>query len=118
MDFLLNNEQLAFKEVVNSFAKEKMEPYAAQWDEEKILPKNLLKDAAKLGLAGIYVSEELGGAGLGRIDAAIVFEELSTACPSTSAFLSIHNMVTWMVSNYGNELIRNRFLKNLIEMNF
>jgi len=118
MDFLLNNEQLAFKEVVNSFAKEKMEPYAAQWDEEKILPKNLLKDAAKLGLAGIYVSEELGGAGLGRMDAAIVFEELSTACPSTSAFLSIHNMVAWMVSNYGNELIRNRFLKKLIEMNY
>ena len=98
MDFTLTNDQTAIKSMVQSFAKEKMEPFANKWDQEKTLPVDVLREAASLGLGGIYIPEKLGGTGLGRLDAAIIFEELSTACPSTAAFLSIHNMATWMIS--------------------
>ena len=118
MDFSLSSEQLAFKDTVNSFAKDKMEPYASKWDAEKVFPVNVLKEAAKLGLAAIYVPENLGGTGLGRLDAALVFEELSSACASTAAFLSIHNMTTWMVANYGSKTIHDKFLNDLITMNY
>ena len=102
MNFSLSNDQIAFTNMVRTFADEKMAPYAKDWDEEKFLPVNVLKEAATLGLAGIYIDEKLGGTGLGRLDAALIFEELSTACPSTAAFLSIHNMASWMISKYGN----------------
>ena len=118
MDFSLSSEQKAFKHTVNLFAKNYMEPYASEWDENKTLPADVLKEAAKIGLASIYVPEFLGGTGLGRLDAAIVFEELATACPSTSAFLSIHNMVTWMVANYGNKRVHEKFLNKLMDMSF
>ena len=87
MNFSLSNDQIAFTNMVRTFADEKMAPYAKDWDEEKFLPVNVLKEAATLGLAGIYIDEKLGGTGLGRLDAALIFEELSTACPSTAAFL-------------------------------
>jgi alkylation response protein AidB-like acyl-CoA dehydrogenase len=100
MDFSLSNDQIAFKSMVQNFAKDKMAPYANKWDQEKIFPVDVLRDAAKLGLGGIYIDEKLGGTGLTRLDAALIFEELSTACPSTAAFLSIHNMASWMISKY------------------
>ena len=116
MDFTLTNDQTAIKSMVQSFAKEKMEPFANKWDQEKTLPVDVLREAASLGLGGIYIPEKLGGTGLGRLDAAIIFEELSTACPSTAAFLSIHNMATWMISKYGSDYHFDNYLPKLISM--
>ena len=103
MDFRLTEEQEAIKNMAGSFAKTTFLPHAARWDQQEIFPRNELKLAARLGLGGIYVSEDVGGTGLGRLDAAIVFEELATGCPSTAAYLSIHNMVAWMIDKYGNQ---------------
>jgi len=116
MDFTLTNDQTAIKSMVQSFAKEKMEPFANKWDQEKTLPVDVLREAATLGLGGIYIPEKLGGTGLGRLDASIIFEELSTACPSTAAFLSIHNMAAWMISKYGSDYHFNRYLPKLLSM--
>lgn len=118
MDFSLSNDQIAFKSMIQSFAKDKMAPYANKWDKEKTLPIDVLREAATLGLGGIYVNEKLGGTGLGRLDAAIIFEELSTACPSTAAFISIHNMATWMVSKYGTKYHFDKYLPKLLSMEY
>ena len=118
MAFSLRNDQIAFKSMIQSFAKDKMAPYANKWDKEKTLPIDVLREAATLGLGGIYVDEKLGGTGLGRLDAAIIFEELSTACPSTAAFISIHNMATWMVSKYGTKYHFNKYLPKLLSMEY
>ena len=118
MHFSLSNDQIAFTNMVRTFADDKMAPYANKWDEEKILPVDVLKEAAELGLAGIYIDENIGGTGLGRLDAALIFEELSTACPSTAAFLSIHNMASWMISKYGNSYHYENILKKLISMEY
>ena len=95
----LSEEQIAFYDVAKNFAIEKMEPYAEKWDEEKTLPVDTLKELAQLGFAGIYVSPDLGGSGLSRLDSTLIFEGLSQGCTSTAAFLSIHNMATWMIEN-------------------
>ena len=118
MDFSLSNDQIAFKSMIQAFAKDKMAPYANKWDKEKTLPIDVLREAATLGLGGIYVDEKLGGTGLGRLDAAIIFEELSTACPSTAAFISIHNMATWMVSKYGTQYHFDKYLPKLLTMEY
>ena len=118
MDFSLSNDQIAFKSMIQAFAKDKMAPFANKWDKEKTLPINVLREAATLGLGGIYVDEKLGGTGLGRLDAAIIFEELSTACPSTAAFISIHNMATWMVSKYGTQYHFDKYLPKLLTMEY
>jgi len=118
MDFSLSNDQIAFKSMIQAFAKDKMAPYANKWDKEKKLPIDVLREAATLGLGGIYVDEKLGGTGLGRLDAAIIFEELSTACPSTAAFISIHNMATWMVSKYGTQYHFDKYLPKLLTMEY
>ena len=118
MDFSLSNDQLAFKSMVQSFVTSKWAPFASKWDVEKTLPIDALKEAADLGLAGIYIDDKLGGTGLGRVDAALIFEELSTACPSTAAFLSIHNMVAWMISKYGTKYQHEIILSKLISMDF
>ena len=118
MDFSLSNDQIAFKSMIQSFAKDKMAPYANKWDKEKTLPIDVLREAATLGLGGIYVDEKLGGTGLGRLDAAIIFEELSTACPSTAAFISIHNMATWMISKYGTKYHFDKYLPKLLSMEY
>ncbi len=116
VDFDLTEEQLAIKAVACSFAQKNFQPNAKIWDQEEIFPRLELKMAAELGLAGIYISEGVGGAGLNRLDAAIIFEELAAACPSTAAYLSIHNMVAWMVDHFGNDEIRHRFLPGLTKM--
>jgi alkylation response protein AidB-like acyl-CoA dehydrogenase len=118
MDFSLSNDQIAFKSMIQAFAKDKMAPYENKWDKEKTLPIDVLREAATLGLGGIYVDEKLGGTGLGRLDAAIIFEELSTACPSTAAFISIHNMATWMVSKYGTKYHFDKYLPKLLTMEY
>ena len=92
------------------FAAEELEPKAAEWDKTKEFPLQTFKDVADLGFGGIYVSEENGGCGLGRLEASLIFEALSTGCVGTSAFLSIHNMVAWMIDTYGNQETKDEFL--------
>ena len=112
----LDAEQLAIQETARAFAQEHIAPHAARWDVEEIFPIDVLRAAAGLGLASIYVREDIGGSALSRLDAALVFEELSAACPSTAAFLSIHNMVAWMVDSFGNEEQRRRWGPRLCAM--
>ncbi len=114
MDFQLSDEQRAFQDMARDFAVAEMAPHAATWDEESIFPVETLRQAAALGLAGIYCDAARGGAGLGRLDATIVFEELAAACVSTAAYISIHNMVAWMVDRYGNDDQRRRWLPDLL----
>ncbi|SDG39461.1 isobutyryl-CoA dehydrogenase [Thalassobaculum litoreum] len=116
MDFQFNEEQRAIQDMARSFAAERLTPNAAEWDETAHFPVDVLKDLAELGLGAIYVRDDVGGSGLGRLDAAIAFEELSAGCVSTAAFLSIHNMVAWMVDSYGSDEIRQRFLPKLATM--
>ncbi|KAA1057619.1 isobutyryl-CoA dehydrogenase [Azospirillum argentinense] len=116
MDFALSEEQQAFRDTARDFAQQEMAPNAAHWDENSVFPVNTLRQAAALGFAGIYVGEEFGGSGLGRLDAAVIFEELSAACPSTAAYISIHNMASWMIDRFGNAEQRERFLPKLTTM--
>lgn len=116
MDFQLTEEQLAFRDMAREFAREQMLPFAAEWDEKSVFPIDTLKQAAQLGLAGIYVNEDVGGSQLNRCDAAIIFEELSAACPSTAAYLSIHNMVSWMIDQFANDQLRKQWLPKLTSM--
>ncbi|HEY1299721.1 MAG TPA: acyl-CoA dehydrogenase family protein [Stellaceae bacterium] len=116
MDFELSDEQRAFRDTVREFAREEWLPQAPGWDERGEFPVAALRQAAALGLAGIYVGDEFGGSALGRVDAAIVFEELAAACPSTAAFLSIHNMASWMIDRFGTAEQRARLLPGLTRM--
>ncbi|MBK1697906.1 acyl-CoA dehydrogenase family protein [Rhodovibrio salinarum] len=117
MDFALTDDQRAFRDAAAQFARERMAPYAADWDVQHTFPEETLRAAAQLGFAALYVREDVGGSALGRLDAAIVFEELSAACPSTAAYLSIHNMVAWMIDAFGSAEQRQRFLPDLTTMN-
>jgi alkylation response protein AidB-like acyl-CoA dehydrogenase len=114
MDFGLSEDQTAFRDTARAFAADRLRPYAARWDEEREFPADALREAAALGFAGIYVDEAHGGSGLTRLDAALIFEELAYADPSTAAFLSIHNMVAWMVAKFGNDEQRARFLPRIL----
>jgi isobutyryl-CoA dehydrogenase len=116
MDFELSEEQRAFQDMARSFAEQELAPHASEWDEDCTFPVATLRAAARLGFAGIYVGEEHGGAGLTRLDAALIFEELATGCTSTAAYLSIHNMVAWMIDAFGTEAQRARFLPDLMTM--
>ncbi len=102
--------------VALDFARERIAPHALQWDQDRHFPLDVLREAAGLGMAGLYVREESGGAGLSRLDAAVVFEALATGCPAVSAFLSIHNMVAWMVDRWGTPAQREAQLPSLLTM--
>lgn len=116
MDFTLTEDQLAFQRLAREFAEHEMAPFAREWDEQHIFPVSTLRKAAELGLAAIYVRDDVGGTNLSRLDAALIFEELSTACVSTAAFLSIHNMVTWLIDQYGNDSLRKQWIPKLARM--
>jgi alkylation response protein AidB-like acyl-CoA dehydrogenase len=116
MDFELSEEQRAFQETARQFAAERLAPHAADWDKRCHFPVETLREAASIGFAGIYAAEAHGGAGLSRLDAAILFEELATGCTSTAAYLSIHNMVAWMIDAFGTEEQRARWLPELTTM--
>jgi len=116
MDFRLSDEQRLIQETARAFAREEMLPHAARWDEECLFPVEALRKAAALGFAGIYVGDDVGGSGLSRLDAALVFEELASACPSTAAYISIHNMASWMIDRFGSDEQRRRFLPKLAAM--
>lgn len=116
MNFNLTEEQQAIVDLARQFAETEMAPFAAQWDETHEFPKDVLRKAAALGFGGIYVPVEFGGSGLTRLDAALIFTELAKACPSTAAYLSIHNMVCWMIATYGNTEQKQQWLPKLTSM--
>jgi alkylation response protein AidB-like acyl-CoA dehydrogenase len=116
MDFQLTEEQRAIQETARDFAEREFRPHAARWDEECLFPVDALRKAAALGFAAICGREDVGGAGLKRLDAALIFEELATGCVSTAAYLSIHNMAAWMLDCFGDDAQRRRFVPKLASM--
>ena len=116
MSFALTGEQIAIRDMARDFARARIEPHALAWDEQKIFPVDTLREAAALGMAGIYVREDVGGSGLTRLDATLIFEALATGCPCVSAYLSIHNMCAWMIDAYGSGEQRQRWLPMLMRM--
>ncbi len=113
MDFTLSEEQLAFQQAARDFAGGELAPHAAEWDENKIFPREALSAAGELGFCGMYSPEENGGLGLSRLDSALILEELASGCTSTAAFISIHNMATWMLCGWGTERIKNEWAEAL-----
>ncbi|HEY1425921.1 MAG TPA: isobutyryl-CoA dehydrogenase [Caulobacteraceae bacterium] len=116
MDFALSDDERALEDAARGFAAAELAPHSARWDEEAHFPVDVLKKAAGLGFAGLYVKDDVGGSGLTRLDAAIVFEALSGGDVSTAAFLSIHNMASWMIDRFGDEPLRQRYLPRLCRM--
>ena len=116
MDFSLNEEQAAIRDMARDFASAEIAPHAVEWDQQKHFPVDTLRAAAALGMGGVYVREDVGGSGLTRLDAALIFEALATACPSTSSYISIHNMSAWMIDTFGNDEQRHKWLPGLCSM--
>jgi len=116
MRFELTEDQAMIQDAARKFADDRLKPHAASWDEEKHFPGDVLKESAAMGFAGIYTREDVGGSGLSRVDAALIFEQLSRGCVSTAAFISIHNMVSWMIDTWGDEDQRQRWLPKLTAM--
>lgn len=116
MDFQFNEDQRAIQDMARDFAANEFAPYAEEWDQEHIFPEEALRKAAALGLGGIYVAEDVGGSALGRTDSAIIIEELAKGCTSTAAYLSIHNMATWMIDCFGSDALRQKFCPKLTTM--
>ncbi|MBX3488102.1 isobutyryl-CoA dehydrogenase [Parvibaculum sp.] len=116
MRFELTEEQQAFQDVARQFAADELAPFAADWDRDAFFPVETMRKAAALGFAGIYVREDVGGSALTRLDAALIFEALSEGCTSTAAFMSIHNMASWMIDRFGNEAQRQKWLPRLTPM--
>ena len=114
--FDLTEDHRAVREMAQDFAREQIAPFAVEWDAAEHFPVPTLKAASALGMGGIYVREDFGGSGLSRLDAALIFEALATGCPATSAYLSIHNMVAWMIDRFGDDAQRARFLPKLCVM--
>ena len=113
MDFDLNSDQKHYRDLAKSFSDKELKPNAAEWDKEAFFPKETLKKAGELGFLSLYVDTNLGGMGLGRLDASIVFEQLAQGCTSTTAFMTIHNMAIWMVSKFGSEELKTEWFPQL-----
>ena len=113
---MLSDEQIAIQDMARNFAADQLAPHAMKWDEEKIFPTDTLREMAGLGFAGIYLQEEHGGSGLSRFDAALIIEALSGGCTSTAAFMTIHNMASWMIDSFGNPVQRAKYLPKLTSM--
>ncbi|QFG20216.1 acyl-CoA dehydrogenase family protein [Actinomadura sp. WMMB 499] len=109
-------EQRALAALAREFARERLAPHAVEWDQTKYFPVEVLREAAGLGLGGVYVGEDVGGSALTRLDGTVIFEALATGCPSIAAYLSIHNMVAWMIDEYGAPEQRDRWLPRLCSM--
>lgn len=114
--FSLTEDQIAIREMAQGFAAETLAPHAVRWDEEKHFPVEEMRQAAALGMGGIYIREDVGGSGLSRLDAALIFEALATGCPTISAYISIHNMCAWMIDRYGSDEQRKAWLPKLCTM--
>lgn len=116
MDFELTEDQQAFQQSARDFAANEILPFAKEWDEKHIFPIDTFRKAASLGFAAICIKEDVGGTNLGRLDSALIFEQLSTACASTAAYLSIHNMVGWMIDQYASQMLRETWLPKFATM--
>ncbi|WP_280339950.1 acyl-CoA dehydrogenase family protein [Nocardia neocaledoniensis] len=114
--FILNDDERAITETARQFADEFLAPNALEWDEHKHFPVDVLRKAGPVGLGGIYVAEDVGGSALRRLDAVRIFEQLATGCPSVAAYMSIHNMATWMIDAYGTEEQRHRWVPGMASM--
>jgi alkylation response protein AidB-like acyl-CoA dehydrogenase len=114
--FALNDDQIAIRDMALAFAAENLAPHAVEWDERKHFPVDVMREGAALGMGGVYIAEDVGGSGLTRLDAALIFEALSTGCPTVAAYMSIHNMAAWMIDAYGSDEQRRRFLPKLCTM--
>src|SRR6188508_2363556 len=114
--FALTDEQRQIQEMAQQFTADAITPHAAEWDEKHVFPRDTIKAAAELGFAAIYVSEESGGIGLGRLESALIMEAMAYGCPSTSAFISIHNMASWMIDRFGADELKQKYLPSLIPM--
>ncbi len=114
--FSLTEDQLAIQEMAQKFTADAITPHAAEWDEKHIFPRDVIKKSADLGFGGIYISEESGGIGLGRLESAIIMEAMAYGCPATSSFISIHNMASWMIDCFGSQAVKDKFLPDLIPM--
>ncbi|QEW06439.1 acyl-CoA dehydrogenase family protein [Nitrincola iocasae] len=114
MDFELNEDQIAFADMATAFARNELEPHAAEWDQNAFFPLEVIRKAGEMGFASIYAPEAVGGLGLSRLDASIIFERLSMGCTSTTAYLTIHNMVTWMVTSFGKPEVLDTYASALV----
>ncbi|BBD99482.1 acyl-CoA dehydrogenase [Sphingobium amiense] len=114
--FDLTDDQRAIQEMAQRFTADAITPHAAEWDEKHIFPRDTIRAAAELGFGGIYVSEESGGIGLGRLEAALIMEAMAYGCPSTSAFISIHNMAAWMIDRFGGQAVKDKYLPSMVPM--
>lgn len=116
MDFALTEDQRAIQDAARAFAEAELAPHSAEWDETKHFPVDVMRQAAEMGFCGIYTGEEHGGMALGRVESAVIFEELSRGDVSTAAFISIHNMATWMIDSVGSAELRARYVPALVTM--
>ncbi|MCW3836369.1 acyl-CoA dehydrogenase family protein [Sphingomonas canadensis] len=114
--FDLTDEQRQIQQMAQQFTADAIIPFAAEWDEQHVFPRDTIKAAAELGFASIYVSEKSGGIGLGRLEAALIMEAMAYGCVPTSAFVSIHNMATWMIDRFGSQTVKDKYLPSLITM--
>ncbi|MDP9414400.1 MAG: acyl-CoA dehydrogenase family protein [Pseudomonadota bacterium] len=114
--FDLTDEQRQIQEMARQFTADAITPHAAEWDEKHIFPRDTIRQAADLGFGAIYVSEESGGIGLGRLESALIFEAMSYGDPSTSAFISIHNMASWMIDRFGSATVKEKYLPSMVSM--
>lgn len=114
--FDLTEDQREIQDLARRFTADRITPHAGEWDEKHIFPRDTIKAAAELGFAAIYVSEEQGGIGLGRLEAALIMEAMAYGCPSTSAFISIHNMASWMLDRFGSDALKAKYLPDLVTM--
>ena len=116
MQFDLTDDQREIQEVARRFTADRITPFAGEWDEHHVFPRDTIREAAALGFGAIYVSEEQGGIGLGRMEAALIMEAMAYGCPSTSAFISIHNMASWMIDGFGSDAVKAKYLPALVPM--
>jgi alkylation response protein AidB-like acyl-CoA dehydrogenase len=116
MPFELSEDQRLIQKTARDFSTAQLAPFAAKWDEEEVFPIPTMREAAALGFAGIYVKGDVGGSELTRLDAALIFEELSAGCTATAAYLSIHNMASWMIDRFGSDEQRRKWLPKLTTM--
>lgn len=114
--FDLTDDQREIQDLARRFTADAITPHAAEWDEKHLFPRDTIRTAAELGFGGIYVSEAAGGIGLGRLEAALIMEAMAYGCPSTSAFISIHNMSAWMIDRFGGERVKDKYLPDLVPM--
>lgn len=114
--FELTDDQLAIQDMARKFTADAITPFAAEWDEKSHFPRDVIQSTGELGFGAIYVSEESGGIGLGRLEAALIMEAMAYGCPATSAFISIHNMASWMIDSFGSQALKDRYLPDLVGM--